>query len=316
LIKYWGNRDDALRIPANQSLSFNLKELVTETNVYFDPNIEADHLTINGQVQTGSALQRVSGFLEIVRGMAGIGAFARVDSRSNFPMGAGIASSAAAFAALAAAASSAAGLALDESGLSRLARRGSGSAARSVPAGFVRLYTGDAEESAYGASIAPADHWDLVDCICVVSQEHKPTGSTAGHKLAETSPLQAPRVQDAERRIDICQRAILEKDFDTLAEISEVDSNMMHAVMMTSQPRLIYWEAATVALMRAVHAWRQEGLPVFYTIDAGPNVHVITRQPYLEQAAARIRTVPGIKDVLMATVGGGVRQKIDDYTLS
>ena len=228
-------------------------------------------------------------------------------SENNFPTGAGIASSAAAFAALALATSKAAGLDLDEPALSRLARHGSGSACRSVPGGFVEWTDGETDESSYAFSLAPADHWDLADCIAVASSGHKATGSTQGHALADTSPLQAGRVDDAPRRIEICRRAILERDFDAFAAICELDSDMMHAVMMTSNPALFYWKPATLRVMREVRAWRTEGLPVFYTIDAGPNVHVICMRENMAQVAERLAALSGVKKALTATVGGPAR---------
>ncbi len=173
-IKYWGNRDDALRIPANGSLSMNLDGLYSQTRVTFSAGQEQDSLILNGVAAAGPALQRVSRFLEIVRQMGGVNLPAQVVSRNNFPTGAGIASSAAAFAALSLAASQAIGLDLDEKQLSRLARRGSGSASRSVPGGFVEWLAGSSDEDSYAVSIAPPTHWDLRDCIAIVAAGHKP----------------------------------------------------------------------------------------------------------------------------------------------
>jgi diphosphomevalonate decarboxylase len=303
-VKYWGNRDHELRIPSNGSISMNLEGLFTQTRVTFDPVLDQDELTLEGQPQSGPALWRVSAMLERVRGMAGLACCARVESSNNFPMGTGIASSASAFAALSLAASRAAGLNLDETALSSLARTGSGSACRSVPGGFVEWRAGDRHENSFAYSIAPPEHWALVDCVAIVSKEHKTTGSTEGHPLAHTSPLQAARVDDAPRRLLICRKAILERDFDALAEIVELDSNLMHGVIMSSTPRLLYWQPATLAVMRAVIAWRKEGVPVCYTVDAGPNVHVICTMPDAPQVAERLKNLPGVEAVLTATVGG------------
>ncbi len=304
-IKYWGNRDDALRIPLNGSLSMNLGGLTSRTTVRFDPRLTADQFTLNQQAQHGKPLQRVSTFLDLVRAKAcGVTWFAEVTSENNFPTGAGIASSAAAFAALSLAASRAAGLDLSEREYSALARRGSGSASRSVPGGFVEWLSGSRDEDSYAVSIAPPDHWNLVDCIAVVQTGHKATGSTEGHALAPTSPLQAARVADAPRRLDICRRAILQRDFDTFAEIVELDSNLMHAVMMTSTPSLFYWTAASLELMNQIRLWRKQGLPVCYTLDAGPNVHMLCLEPALEEIQKRAAQVGGVKQLLTARPGG------------
>lgn len=306
-IKYWGNRDDALRLPASGSISMNLDGLQTRTSVTFDPALAADTLTIDGLPAAGPALERVSGFLDLVRQMAGIGLRAAVVSENNFPMGTGIASSASAFAALALAASRAASLALSEGELSRLARRGSGSACRSIPGGFVEWLPGADDAESYAVSIAPPEHWNLSDCIAIVSTEHKATGSARGNTLAATSPLQAARLADAPRRLDLCRAAILGRDFAALAAIAELDSDMMHAVMMTSTPPLFYWQPATLTVMQAVREARAGGLPVCYTVDAGPNVHVICEARAAGQTVALLARLPGVRQVLQAGVGGPAR---------
>jgi diphosphomevalonate decarboxylase len=303
-IKYWGNRDDALRLPANGSISMNLGGLHTRTTVSFQPSLPFDELIINGHEVTGPALERVVAVLQLVRESAGFDAKAEVVSENNFPSGAGIASSASAFAALALAASEAGGLKLTETQLSRLARRGSGSACRSIPGGFVEWRMGQGDEDSFAISIAAADHWELADCIAIVSEARKSTGSTQGHARAGTSPLQSARVADAPRRLEICRRAILDHDFESLASIVELDSDMMHAVMMTSTPALHYLAPASLAVMGSVRNWRPEGLPSCSTVDAGANVHVICPAAHKDDVASRLRRVDGVKDVLTAVAGG------------
>ena len=304
-IKYWGNRDDALRLPSNGSISMNLEGLITNTRVEFNPQHKEDSLTLNNKKLSGPALERVNAFLDIVRNMSGKKIYAEVTSENNFPAGAGIASSASAFAALALAATKAMRLNLTEAELSRLARHGSGSACRSIPDGFVEWYSGDQDENSYAASIAPASSWDLVDCIALVTANHKEVGSTAGHRLANTSPLQAARVHDAPRRLDICRSAILKKDFQQFAEIVELDSNLMHAVMMTSTPPLFYWEPQTLEIMRAVRIWRGQGIPVCYTLDAGPNVHVICLSSDYEKIKHNLEQMRIIQRVIVSKPGSG-----------
>lgn len=303
-IKYWGNCDPNARIPANGSISMNLGGLETRTTVTFDAFLSADDLIINGKPAGGAALGRVREFLNRVRLMSGINHFAHIQSENNFPMGAGIASSASAFAALALAASKAAGLDLDEISLSQLARTGSGSACRSIPGGFVEWQADGCNPDSGAISIAPPEHWDLRDCIAIISREHKPTGSTEGHALAYTSPLQPVRVDGAPQRLEQCRNAILNRDFETFADVTELDNNLMHAVMMTSRPQLIYWQPTTIAIMIAVQKWRSEGIAACYTIDAGPNVHVICEPEYQEQVEARLRQISGVQDVLVAHPGG------------
>jgi len=307
-IKYWGNRDESLRLPANGSISMNLDGLETRTRVTFDAGLERDKLSLDGKPVSGAGLARVAAFLDEVRRLSGLKLCAAVESGNNFPLGAGIASSAAAFAALALAAACAAGLELDQARLSRLARRGSGSACRSIPGGFVEWRPGTGDADSYAVSIASPEHWDLVDCLTILSAAEKPTGSTEGHALAGTSPLQAARVADASRRLDLCRAALLGRDFEAFAEIVELDSNLMHAVMMTSAPPLFYWQPATLTVLQAVRAARRGGLPVCATLDAGPNVHVLTLAGEAERARSLLAGLPGVKEVRLARPGGAARR--------
>jgi len=306
-IKYWGNRDNALRLPSNGSISMNLDGLYARTTVSFQPSLPYDELVINGHETAGKGRDRISYLLDIIRGMANITERAEVMSENNFPSGAGIASSASAFAALALAGSKAAGLHLSEQELSRLARRGSGSASRSIPGGFVEWQAGTSDEDSFSFSIARPDHWALVDCIAIVTAAHKKTGSTEGHSIAGTSPLQAARVAAAPRRLEICRDAILSRDFNAFASIVELDSDMMHAVMMTSTPSLHYWKPESIRVMNAVRGWREEGIQVCYTIDAGANVHVLCLETEAHIIDKRLRELEGVSDVLVAPAGGPAR---------
>jgi len=303
-IKYWGNRDNNLRLPMNGSISMNLDGLYTRTTVSFQHSLPFDELVINGHEVRGAGADRVSFILDVIRSMANIHDFAEVITENNFPSGAGIASSASAFAALALAGSKAAGLDLNEAELSRLARRGSGSASRSIPGGFVEWQVGTTDEDSFAFSIAPADHWNIVDCVAIVSASHKKTGSTEGHAIAPTSPLQTARVADTPRRLDLCRDAILNKDFNAFASIVELDSDIMHAVMMTSTPALHYWRPVSLAVMNAVRQWRSEGLQACYTVDAGANVHVLCLESEAHTVNKRLREIDGVEDVLVARVGG------------
>ncbi|MBC8100660.1 MAG: diphosphomevalonate decarboxylase [Armatimonadetes bacterium] len=304
-IKYWGNQDSALRLPVNPSLSMNLDGVFTRTTVTWATDQKSDTLLLNGTAQTGMALQRVSQHLDLLRARLGITGAAAVESANNFPMGTGIASSASSFAALTVAAVAAAGLTLSERELTTLARIGSGSAARSVPTGFVEWYTGDTHEASYAESIAAPTHWDLVDVIAIVSEAHKAVGSKEGHETAHSSDLQLARVHGAAERLRICKTAIMARDFATFAEVVEQDSNLMHAVMMTSRPPLFYWLPATLSIMQRVRAWRADGLNVCYTLDAGPNVHCICTADSAEQVRSGLAQMPGVQEVRSAAPGGG-----------
>lgn len=291
----------------NGSISINLDGLTTRTSVSFQPYLPSDELTINGDRMSGAVLERVSIFMDRVRSLAKTRERVQIISENNFPAGAGIASSASAFAALSLAGSTAAGLKLSERDLSRLARRGSGSAARSIPNGFVEWLPGTSDDDSFAISIAPPKHWALTDCIALISAEQKKTGSTEGHGRAGTSPLQAARVADTPRRLEICRRAINERDFDALASIIELDSDMMHSVMMTSSPPLHYWQSASVTVMQTVRSWRTAGIPACYSVDAGANVHVLCPEDQAGAIAIRLGALEGVRKVLTARVGGPAR---------
>jgi diphosphomevalonate decarboxylase len=305
-IKYWGNRDQDLRLPCNSSLSMNLSGLETRTTVQFDPNLTNDVFVLSGELVVGPALERVSHFLDHVRSLANKNVYARVESQNNFPTGTGIASSASAFAALAMAASHAIGLSLDERDLSRLARRGSGSASRSIPTGFVEWQAGKNDGDSFAYTIAPASHWDLLDLVCVLDSTHKSVGSTGGHALADTSPLQSVRLAYVQERVEKCRKAILAKDFESFAQVVEEDSNLMHAVMRTSNPPLHYWLPETEIILWNVLNWRKEGLPVCCTVDAGPNVHVLVLSEYAPALETRLAELPGVQKIFKAGPGSGV----------
>jgi diphosphomevalonate decarboxylase len=306
-IKYWGNRDDELRLPANPSLSMNLGDLHTTTTVAFDEGLERDEVTIDDRPAEEAARGRVSTHLDLVRRQAGLRAAARAVSRSNFPAGVGIASSASAFAALTLAACAAAGLNLTEAELSALARRGSGSACRSVPGGYTEWMMGRGNATSFAHSIAPASHWELRDLVVVVSREHKAVGSSRGHGLAVSSPLHAARLLAVPAMLTACKRALLARDLEAMGILIEEDAVMMHAVMMTSRPALYYWAPATLGVIQAVQSWRAGGLPVYFTIDAGPNVHLICQARDAARVESRARALPGVLDVLASGPGGPAR---------
>jgi diphosphomevalonate decarboxylase len=220
-------------------------------------------------------------------------------------MAAGLASSAAAFAALTLAGCAAAGLELGRQELSALARRGSGSASRSIYGGFVELVTGTGDVDNFALPLAAPEHWPIVDLIVLTDQRPKPTGSTEGHSSAQTSPLQAARVSDAPRRLQACREAVLARDFERLAEVVEQDSDMLHAVMMTSSPPLHYWQPSSLAVMAQVRWLRAQGVSACYTVDAGPNVHCLCLPEAESSVREGLARLPLEIGILRAVPGPG-----------
>lgn len=305
LTKYWGNADAGLRIPANDSISITLDRARTVTTVAFRPDLPEDEVTVDGKPLTGPARERVSRHLDLLREQAGIPWRARVISRNNFPASAGIAASASGFAALTLAGAAALDLALSPRNLSRLARRGSGSAARSVFGGFVLLHTGARDEEAFAEPLYGPDWWDVRDLIVVVSRTEKAVPSSEGHHLAPTSALHRARVARVAELNQQLLEALARRDFAALGQAAEEDALLMHAVMMTSRPSLIYWLPETLAVIHRVQAWRREGIAAYFTIDAGPNVHVLTLPSAADRLQADLRALPGVQDVIPCRPGLG-----------
>lgn len=304
-IKYWGRTDEVLRLPLNSSISMNLDSATTITTVAFDASLEEDLVTIEGEEITEDTIRRVSGHLDRVRALAGVRTWARVASRNSFPMGVGIASSASGFAALTVAACAASGLQLDKRALSILARQGSGSACRSIPSGFVEWHAGNTSEESFAEQIVPPAHWDLRDLVAIVQSKHKPVGSSRGNELASTSPLAQARLAAVEQALPVIRTAIRERNFDVFGEETEQDALRMHAVALTSRPSLLYWSSGTVRIMHAVREWRAAGLPVYFTIDAGANVHVLCQAHDAPAVEPLLRDISGVREVLVNRPGPG-----------
>lgn len=259
-IKYWGRRDKLLRLPYNPSISMNLSACTTTTTVEFSNDFETDTVT------EGFGTERIIEHIDRIRKIAGSHDKAHVSTANSFPMSAGIASSASGFAALTLAAAAALALHLSEKELSALARLGSGSACRSIPDGFVK-WEGD-----YAYSLYPPDYWDLRDIIVVTQNTAKEVSSSAGHDNVKTSPFFEKRLQEIPKRIQKIEIALAEKNFKMFGELIEEDCLDMHHVMATQNPPLLYWNNETRNIMDII---KKRSVPAYFTIDAGPNVHVI-----------------------------------------
>jgi diphosphomevalonate decarboxylase len=306
-IKYWGKQGAELNLPANSSLSMNLDRLTTVTTVEFSPDYDDDVVILDGREERGGSKQRVVAHLNRVRAMAGLQNRARVISQNSFPVGAGLASSASSFAALSLAASRAAGLELSQRELSILARLGSGSACRSIPGGFTEWAAGTSSEDSFAKQIAPPKHWELRDVIAIVSRAKKRVGSTEGHALAPSSHLYQARVASVADRLPKARTALLKKDLATLGRLIEEDAISMHAVMMTSRPPIYYWLPGSIQLIHEVQKWRAEGLEVYFTFDAGPNVHLICQAADQAEVERRLGDIKEVLEVIVSGPGSGAQ---------
>lgn len=263
----------------------NLSAAKTTTTVEFDDTLAHDEVVADGQVEPCDSgfSQRVSQHLNRVRRLAEVNLSAKVHTENSFPMGAGFASSASGLAALTKAATAALELSLSEQELSVLARQGSGSACRSIPNGFVEWFAAETSADSFAVELAAPDHWAIADVAVIVSREVKKISSTLGHRLVNQSPFLQARLQELPERLERLRQAIQARDFHTFGQETETEAITLHTLAMTSpyqadgawQSGVYYWTPDTLELLLAVQNWRADGLPVYYTLDAGPTVHLM-----------------------------------------
>lgn len=313
LAKYWGKLDLPGNLPAVPSLSVTLSGMRTLTRVRFDEAIESDCVVLQGEPASERELSRVVALLDRVRAASGLTSRALVETENDFPTAAGLASSASGFAALALAAVRAAGLDWDLSRVSDLARQSSASAARSLFGGFVALPSGS-ESSSYlpAESVAPMDHWDLAVVVAVTTEEAKKVSSTAGMlETARTSPLYRGWLAGAPAIYERVKAALLSRDLETLGAAMEQSTMAMHGTAMGANPPILYFRPATLSAVARVRELRQEGIPAFATIDAGPHVKVLTEATHVEAVTQAMREVPGVTRLIVARPGPGARVSLE-----
>ena len=281
LCKYWGKRDEELNLPVTSSLSISLGPLGTHTTIALAN--DGDRVFLNGaelDPQEDFA-SRCSDFLDLFRGDRET--FFKIETRNTIPTAAGLASSASGFAAMVMALNDLLGWGADSRALSILARMGSGSAARSIHTGFVEWLAGSTAEGMDSFAEPLKETWpDLRIGLLTVSAEKKPIGSRMGMKRTqETSGLyEAWPVKVAHDLVQI-KAAIRDLNFGRLGRSAESNALAMHATMMAAWPPLLYWKAESVETMHKIWGLREEGLDVFFTMDAGPNIKLL----FLEGAA-------------------------------
>lgn len=311
LIKYWGKRDEELVLPRTDSLSMTLGIFPTTTTVTLTPAAGHDTVTLNGHPAQGEALRRVTTFLDLIRRQAGRGEHAAVDTVNTVPTGAGLASSASGFAALATAGAAAYGLDPDQRALSRLARRGSGSASRSIFGGFALWHAGtgtpaQADLGSYAEPVPAAAGLEPALVIAVVNAGAKAVSSRAAmRRTLDTSPLYEAWAASSAGDLTQIRAALLAGDLKTVGEIAERNALGMHATMLAARPAVRYLSPATVTVLDRVLRLRQDGISAHATMDAGPNVKVLCHAADAEQVADAVREAVGPGAVHIARPGPG-----------
>lgn len=320
LIKYWGKRDEALHLPLTTSLSLTLDVFATVTTVTVADELPADDITLGHPRQTPPAqvpppapapaafAAKVSAFLDVVRELAGDRRPARVVTVNTGPTGAGLASSASGFAALAMAAAAAYGLDLDQRELSRLARRGSGSASRSIYGGFAQWHRGTGRGAAGDRSsyAEPVDA-PLLDPALVVAmvddREKAVSSRVAMRRTVDTSPFFHPWVRSSAYDLREMLAALAAGDLPAVGEIAERNALGMHATMLGARPAVRYFAPGSMRVLDRVLDLRADGIAAYATMDAGPNVKVLCDRRDSAVVAAALAELDDAPRVVVANSG-------------
>ena len=305
LLKYWGKADTTLMLPTTTSISLTLDEFYTDTTVWFDADLVADDVMLDDAVMTGKGYDKVTRFLDLVREMAGETHYAHVHSSNHVPTAAGLASSAAA---LAGAASRAAGLTLSPAELSRLARLGSGSASRSIFGGFAQWDRGHDDLTSVAKPLVETIDWPIQLLTVIIDGRPKKIDSRGGMQHAKaTSPFYDDWVNRSNALVPVMQTAIANHDIDQIGQLAEANALQMHATNATAQPAFNYLTDSSWQVINLATTLRERGISVYATMDAGPNVKLISRPADTEViTAALAEAIPGVV-VRTATPGPSIK---------
>lgn len=289
LIKYWGKRDEELFLPTKSSLSVSLNELYTTTNVNIHKG-DSDIILVNNQ--NFSESKNIVQFLDFFRKQHSIQDKYFIDSHNTFPTAAGLASSASGFAALSMALNQLHQLNLSKKDLSILARHGSGSACRSIYDGFVLWNKGKKKDGSdsYAEQIFEQSHWpEFRLIVLLLNESEKSISSRKAMKLTmESSPIYQDWITRSEARIAPMIEAIKNKNIDSVGAIAETDALEMHECMRAASPSISYFLPETITTINLVKSLRSSGIPCYVTIDAGPNVKLMTLDPFVDIIMAAI----------------------------
>src|SRR5690625_1009058 len=303
LIKYWGKRNERLILPTNSSLSLTLESFYTTTTVTFSEDLTRDIFILDEEEINDESYKRVTDYLDIIRQVAKRpNLYAEIRSFNHVPTAAGFASSASGFAALAAAATKALGLSLSDAELSRLTRLGSGSACRSIYGGFAEWQQGTKEDGSdsYAVPIAPQDHWDIRMAAVVLSATKKDISSRVGmRRTVETSVFYSGWTDSVGDDLANIKEGIMARDFEKEGQIGEANRLKMHATTIGGNLSFTYWHYTSLVVMQKVREMRGMGIPVYFTIDAGPNVKVLYLPTYDDEVQQILLDTLGVRYVIL-----------------
>lgn len=303
LVKYWGKRP--VQLPGNASISLTLEKSRTNVKATWQPsqNLELNFL-FEGQTKPAFAakVEKWLSSLAVQYPILNELSFS-FETSNTFPHSAGIASSASSMAAMALCISEV--LKLEDKETSSIARLGSGSAARSL---FPHAATWGYESDEWGSPVTTIHdvYHTFGDAILVVDSGQKPVSSTQGHALMDSHPFKSLRYQNANQRVEQLLRIMKGDDFAAFAEIVELEALELHALMMTSTPSFILMKPQTLELIERVRKARKVGHELCFTLDAGPNLHLL--YPARAKAAAVNFVEQAVTDGLLDN-----NQWIDDH---
>ncbi|UCE80913.1 MAG: diphosphomevalonate decarboxylase [Methanobacteriota archaeon] len=300
LVKYHGLKDSRLRIPYHDSISVATAPTETHTTIEFG-DFEADSAFIDGVQVPASGMGRILAVVDLIRKKSALDQRFRMESRNNFPSNIGLGASASGFAALAVAACDAANLKLSLEQISVIARRGSGSAARSVTGAFSLWRTGHDDEDSYSYQLASEDF--QMGIIVALIPAHKLTDDA--HRDVLRSPFFHSRLAYVHGAIAEMESAVKQRNIARIGEIAEKDSLILHGITMTGTEELMLWRPETIKVILEVKNMRSEGIPAFFSIDTGATVYINTEPAHARKVEDRIHTL-GI-ETMNCTVGGSAR---------
>lgn len=300
LIKYHGLKDEKLRIPFHDSISVATSPTASHTTLEFG-RFKKDTAFVDGKKLSGRELERVISVVDEVRRRSGLEFRFKMVSKNNFPSNVGLGASASGFAALAVAASKASGLKLSLERLSVIARRGAGSATRSVTGAFSRWRAGFEDEESYAYQIASEDF--QMGIVVALIPAFKFTENA--HKAVLTSPFFHSRLAFVHGALAEMENAIRKHSIEKIGILAERDSLILHGITMTGVDEMMLWRPETVKVILEVRKMRSEGLPAYFSIDTGATVYVNTKPKHVREVEERIKEL-GI-ETIRCGVGGSAK---------
>ena len=302
LIKYWGKSDALNNLPDMSSISITIDTLFSTAKVSFDSSLKKDLWVLNDIEQ--ESLGQIKPTINYLKSFKSVKEFCVIESINNFPTAAGLASSASGVASIVIAINELFNIQLSEKELINAAILGSGSAPRSLYSGFVYL-----NKKNYSCeTILDGNEWPLKIIICQTSSDRKLVSSRDGMIISKsTSSYYKDWVNDQNNDIKKALKAINMKNFDLLGEVSEDSCKKMHKVMETSKPPLIYRNSTTHLCIQKIEEMKVNGIDIFYTIDAGPQVKIICKDQYTDQVISEMKSIPNMQDIIEVNIGQGAR---------